>query len=183
MYLLLILFLFYTPIDKACLKRTILKEDFGLFEGIEEWNDTRDILSEVNLRNRLQKDGLRYKMTKTDEELMKDGWVALTPVFNLGPFQLYPPCAISEDERGGWNATSNNKKRRLEKIKAKKKVKEIKKLFAPLQNKWLYKYGYAKFVGDWFYADQLSSDNEDSGGGFNMKKGGYYPDGTYKIPD
>lgn len=101
----------------------------------------------------------------------------------IGSFELYPPCAFSEEERGGWNSTSNNEVRKLEKIKAKKKVKEIQKKFEALEKIWLIKYGYKKFVGDWFYADQLSSDTISSAGGFNMKKGGYYPDGSYKESD
>merc|ERR1719488_434483 len=45
----------------------------------------------------------------------------------------------------------------------------------------LSKYGYKKFVGDWFYADQLSTDESpESSGGFNMQKGGYFPDGKYR---
>lgn len=164
-------------------KKTIINEDFGLFDNIHEWKDTAEILSEITLRNKLQEDGLRYRMTKTDNELLDEGWTTLKPIIKFGSFELYPPCAGSQDERSGWNSTSNNVVRKLEKIKAKNKIKKIKKKFEPLQNIWLYKYGYPKYVGDWFYADQLSSDSQESGGGFNMKKGGYYPDGIYKKPD
>lgn len=183
MQLSLILLLFYNSINRDKIKRTILHEDFGLFDNFKEWEEVDEILSEVNLRNKLQEVGLRYRMTKTDDELENEGWVPLTPLFKIGPFQLIPPCALSQQERGGWNSTSNNEVRKLEKIKAKHKIKEIKKKFYPLQQKWLYKYGYPKYVGDWFYADQLFSDSEQSGGGFSMNKGGYYPDGTYKPPD
>jgi len=183
MQLILILFLFYSSSFKKKFNRTILNEDFGLFDDFKQWNNVKEILSEVNLRNNLQKNGLRYRMTKTDNELVKEGLVPLVPLFKFGAFELYPPCALSEDERGGWNSTSNNEVRKLEKIKAKKKVKQIKKKFEPLQKLWLYKYGYPRYVGDWFYSDQLSSDSKESGGGFNMKKGGYYPNGIYKKSD
>lgn len=183
MQLILILFLFYSSGFKKKINRTILNEDFGLFNNFKEWDNVKEILSEVNLRNTLQKNGLRYRMTKTDNELVQEGYVSLLPIFKFGAFELYPPCALSEDERRGWNSTSNNKVRILEKIKAKKKVKQIKKKFEPLQKLWLYKYGYPKYIGDWFYADQLSSDTKESSGGFNMKKGGYYSDGSYKKPD
>ena len=183
MRLILLLFLFCSSIFKEKTNKTILKEDFGLFDDFSQWNDVKEILSEVNLRNILQEDGLRYRMAKTDNELLKEGAIALVPFFKFGDFELYPPCAISEDERGGWNSTSNNEARKLEKIKAKKKIKQIKTKFKPLQKKWLNKYGYTRYVGEWFYADQLSSDTKESGGGFNMKKGGYYPDGSYKKPD
>ena len=183
MQFILILFLFYSSSFKQKTTRTILNEDFGLFDDFKEWNNVKEILSEVNLRNTLQKNGLRYRMGKTDNELVKEGGVPLVPSFKVGPFELYPPCASSEDERRGWNSTSNNEVRIFEKIKAKQQVKQIKKKFQPLQKLWLYKYGYPKYVGDWFYADQLSSDKKESSGGFNMKKGGYYPDCSYKKPD
>ena len=76
-------------------------------------------------------------MTKTDNELVKEGSGSLVPLFKFGAFELYPPCALSEDERRGWNSTSNNKVRILEKIKAKKKVKQIKKNLNHYKN-----YGY-----------------------------------------
>lgn len=170
----------------VCLrKRVVMGEDFGVFGGNptdvpSEWNDCQEILSERNLRQRLQGDELRYKMTKTDAELVEEGGAPLLPIVKIGAFELYPACGLDLLECIGLTATSNNKARRTEKVKAKEKVKQLREEFAPLQSKWLGKYGYKRFVGDWFYADQLSTDSEESAGGFNMKKGGYYPDGSYR---
>ena len=69
----------------------------------------------------------------------------------------------------------------MEKKKAIEKTRALQQKSGGLQKEGLTKYGYKKFVGDWFYADQLSSDEDDtSKGGFNMQKGGYYPNGMYK---
>merc|ERR1719478_465781 len=139
--------------------KTIVCEDFGLLSGSklgfdDEWGESPDVLSEINLRNYMQSKGLRFKLTKTDAELVAEG---------------------------GEPATTNNAARQEEKKKAIAKTKMMQQKYAGLQKEWLRKYGYKKFVGDWFYADQLSSDeSEDSKGGFNMQKGGYYPDGRYK---
>ena len=43
------------------------------------------------------------------------------------------------------------------------------------------RYGYQKYVpGTWFYADQLSTDDDElkQTSGFRMRKGGFYLDGT-----
>merc|ERR1712185_818899 len=115
-------------------------------------------------------------------ELMEEG---ADPVqkMQLGPFQMWTGFSTSLTEALGFTATSNNEARQLEKKKAIEKTRQLQEKFSGLQKEWLTKYGYKKFVGDWFYADQLSSDSTESSGGFNMKKGGYYPDGRYKQPD
>lgn len=166
-------------------RSVILSEDFRLYDSViaSEWDDTPEILSEVTLRNSLQEKGLRYKMTKTDSELENEYALPIEPILSFGPFKLYPPCAPTLIEQCGFNATSNNEARRNEKRNAKQKVKSLQEKFKPLQSMWLSKYGYKRFVGDWFYADQLSSDTSESSGGFNMKKGGYYPNCLYKPPD
>ena len=181
----IVYFLLVVLYPKLRRQSVILSEDFKLFDSVVEleWNDTSDILSEVSLRNSLQEKGLRYKMTKTDYELVNEDMLPLKPILSFGPFELYPPCAATPNEQCGFNATSNNGARRNEKRKAKDKVKLLQKQFKPLQSLWLSKYGYKRFVGDWFYADQLSSDTPESSGGFNMKKGGYYLDGSYEPPD
>merc|ERR1711918_205036 len=110
-------------------------------------------------------------------ELMEEG---ADPVqkMQLGPFQMWTGFSTSLTEALGFTVTSNNAARQAEKKKAIEKTKMLQQKFAGLQKEWLTKYGYKKFVGDWFYADQLSSDeSEDVSGGFNMQKGGYYPDG------
>jgi len=166
-------------------RSVILSEDFKFVDSSvsSEWADTPAILSEISLRKKLQESGLRYKMTKTDSELNEENQLSLEPLSTIGPFKLYPPCAGSLVECLGFNSTSNNKARRQEKINAKKKIKKLQEKYKPLQSMWLIKYGYKRFVGDWFYADQLSSDTPESSGGFNMKKGGYYPGDIYKPPD
>merc|ERR1712146_451275 len=76
-----------------------------------------------------------------------------------GPFQMMSFTSSSIPEALGFTATSNNAARQEEKKKAIEKTKALQQKFAGLQKEWLTKYGYKKFVGDWFYADQLSTDN------------------------
>ena len=130
----------------------------------------------------MQSKGLRFKLTKTDAELVAEGGEPVTTRMQLGPFQMMSfTFADGILEALGFTATSNNAARQEEKKKAIAKTKMMQQKYAGLQKEWLTKYGYKKFVGDWFYADQLSSDeSDDSKGGFNMQKGGYYPDGRYK---
>jgi len=170
-------------------KRVVVNEDFGLMSGTpvgfdDEHGESPEVLSEINLRNYLGDKGLRFKLTKTDAELEAEGGEAVRPKMKLGPFQLFSPTwSAGPMEALGFTATSNNAARRQEKAKAIAKTLALKEKYADVQKQWLSKYGYKRFVGDWFYADQLSSDDETSTGGFNMKKGGYYPDGTYKKPN
>ena len=130
----------------------------------------------------MQSNGLRFKLTKTDAELVAEGGEPVTTRMQLGPFQMMSfTFADGILEALGFTATSNNAARQEEKRKAIAATKEKQKKYAGLQKEWLTKYGYKKFVGDWFYADQLSSDKDESSkGGFNMQKGGYYPNGMYK---
>ena len=178
-------------------------EDFGLLKGTvfdygREWTKSgmteqqkgslEDCMSEATMEKYMNDNGLRFKMNKTAKE--REGlklFGGLLPEFEVNipllnvDLKVAAPEVESIWEAIGFTATSNNAARQEEKKKAIAKTKMMQQKYAGLQKEWLTKYGYKKFVGDWFYADQLSSDeSEDSKGGFNMQKGGYYPDGRYK---
>jgi hypothetical protein len=169
-------------------------EDFGIFKGTKlSFDDTwegNEAISEVGLERRLNQDGLRYKMNRTGQEADEVGRLMNLPGFTvnlplIGETYLGPPKVASIWEALGFTATSNNEARQEEKKKAIAKAREAKVGVkggegAGLRQKWLDKYGYPRLVGSGgiFYADQLSTDKEPSGG-FNMGKSGV----IWPVPD
>eukprot|EP00545_Synedropsis_sp_CCMP1620_P006125 CAMPEP_0119005624 /NCGR_PEP_ID=MMETSP1176-20130426/1832_1 /TAXON_ID=265551 /ORGANISM="Synedropsis recta cf, Strain CCMP1620" /LENGTH=248 /DNA_ID=CAMNT_0006957457 /DNA_START=72 /DNA_END=818 /DNA_ORIENTATION=- len=162
-------------------------EDFGLFKGTkigfdDLWGDNQ-VISEVGIENTLNKEGLRYRMNKTNKEADEVGRMYDLPGITvnlpiIGETFLGPPKVESIWEALGFTATSNNEARQQEKIKAVEKARTAKKGVlngpgAELRSKWLDQYGYPRLVGSGgiFYADQLSSDKQPMGG-FNMGKSG-----------
>lgn len=166
---------------------SIKMEDFGLLKGTKlGFDDTwagEQVISEVGLENRLNEDGLRYRLNRTQKEGAEVGNLMGLPgvtidVPFLGKTYFGPPKVASIWEALGFTATSNNEARQLEKMKAIEKAKNAKVgvLGGPgqeIRSKWLDKYGYPRLVGSGgiFYADQLSTDKE-AMGGFNMGKSG-----------
>lgn len=163
--------------------------DFGFFKGSkfsfdDEW-EGEEVISEAALEKRLNKDGLRYKMNRTDKEAaavgpLGDGSLP-SITLNLpliGETFLGPPNVESVWEALGFTATSNNDARQQEKLRAIEKARTAKKGVlngpgAKIRAEWLDKYGYPRLVGSGgiFYADQLSTDKVPMGG-FNMGKSG-----------
>ena len=171
----------------ATISSSLKMEDFGLFKGTkfgfdDEWEGV-EAISEVGLEKRLNKDGLRYKMNRTDKEAAEVGPMYNLPGFTvnlplIGETFLGPPNVADIWEALGFTATSNNEARQMEKLKAIEKARTSNKgvLNGPgkeIRGKWLEKYGYPRLVGSGgiFYADQLSTDKEPMGG-FNMGKSG-----------
>ncbi len=162
-------------------------EDFGLFKntgiGFEDIWDGQEVISEVGLENRLNQDGLRYRLNRTQKEAAEVGRLAGLPGFTvnlplIGETYLGPPKVASVWEALGFTATSNNEARQAEKIKAIEKAREATKGVKggkgkEIRSEWLDKYGYPRLVGSGgiFYADQLSTDKQPMGG-FNMGKSG-----------
>jgi hypothetical protein len=163
------------------------RKDFGLLKGTgigfnDLW-DGEEVISEAVLEKYLNKEGLRYRLNRTQKEADEVGTLANLPGFNvnvpfLGEIYLGPPKVESIWEALGFTATSNNEARQNEKIKAIAKAREAKKGVlngpgAEIRKEWLDKYGYPRLVGSGgiFYADQLSTDKE-AMGGFNMGKSG-----------
>jgi len=161
--------------------------DFGLFKGTslsfdDSWEGV-EAISEVGLEKRLNKDGLRYKMNRTDKEAEEVGPMYDLPGFTvnlplIGETYLGPPKVANIWEALGFTATSNNEARQAEKLKAIEKARTSTKGVlngpgAEIRGEWLEKYGYPRLVGSGgiFYADQLSTDKEPMGG-FNMGKSG-----------
>jgi hypothetical protein len=161
--------------------------DFGFMKGTKfdfdkEWQGV-EVISETALEKRLNKDGIRFRMNRTDKEADAVGPMYNLPGFTvnlplIGETYLGPPKVASIWEAIGFTATSNNKARQLEKIKAIEAARNSKKgvLNGPgkeIRAEWLKKYGYPRLVGSGgiFYADQLSTD-EVPMGGFNMGKSG-----------
>ena len=161
--------------------------DFGLFSGTgigfdDLWNGEQCI-SEVGLENRLNQDGLRYRLNRTQKEADEVGRMYDLPGFTvnlplIGETYLGPPKVENIWEALGFTATSNNEARQNEKLKAIEKARTSTKGVlngpgAEIRAKWLEKYGYPRLVGSGgiFYADQLSTDKEPMGG-FNMGKSG-----------
>lgn len=169
-------------------------EDFGLLTGsgvgFDDLWEGEEVICETALERRLNKDGLRFRMNRTPEEADAVGRLPLPGVtLNLpiiGETFLGPPKVASIWEALGFTATSNNAARQAEKKRAVEKCKtatsgvdENQTMFGPggggaeQRKQWLDKYGYPRLVGTGgiFYADQLSTDAEPSGG-FNMGKSG-----------
>eukprot|EP00978_Attheya_sp_CCMP212_P009920 scaffold23673_cov46-Attheya_sp.AAC.1 len=168
--------------------------DFGLFTntgiGFSDLWEGNEVISEVGLENRLNKDGLRYRLNRTAKEADEVGRLEGLPGITvnlpiIGETYIGPPKVASIWEALGFTATSNNAARQNEKIKAIEKARGAKKGVlngpgAEVRGKWLDKYGYPRLVGSGgiFYADQLSTDKEPMGG-FNMGKSGQ----VWPIPD
>mmetsp|Transcript_9098 Transcript_9098/g.11205 ORF Transcript_9098/g.11205 Transcript_9098/m.11205 type:complete len:254 (+) Transcript_9098:105-866(+) len=167
---------------------SIKMEDFGLFKGggaldYSSFWEGEEVISEVGLENRLNKDGLRYRLNRTQKEADEVGRMYDLPGVELnlpliGKTYLGPPKVASIWEALGFTATSNNEARQMEKMKAIEKAKVAPKGVlngpgAEIRKEWLDKYGYPRLVGSGgiFYADQLSTDKEPMGG-FNMGKSG-----------
>jgi hypothetical protein len=161
--------------------------DFGLFKGTkysfdDAW-EGQQCISEVGLEKRLNKDGLRYRLNRTEKEANEVGVLGGLPsktfdVPFLGKVYLGPPKVASIWEALGFTATSNNEARQKEKILAVEAARTNKKGVlngpgAEIRAEWLKKYGYPRLVGTGgiFYADQLSTDKIPMGG-FNMGKSG-----------
>jgi len=175
---------------------TMKMEDFGLLKntgiGFEDLWGGEEVICETALEKRLNQDGLRFRMNRTPEEAEEVGRLGGLPgaTLNLpiiGETYIGPPKVASIWEALGFTATSNNAARQAEKKAAVQKCMTAKEgakgswleaipmeeSGAALRAKWLEKYGYPRLVGSGgiFYADQLSTDAEPSGG-FNMGKSG-----------
>jgi hypothetical protein len=143
-------------------------EDFGFLKnsgiGFDDLWAGEAVISEAALEKTLNKEGLRYKMTKTAQE--REG----LPKFgaDVGPLKALQYESIWEAM--GFTATSNNAARQEEKMKAQANAASDP---TGSRAKYLGKYGYPRLVGTKgiFYADQLSSDKQPMGG-FGMKKSG-----------
>lgn len=162
-------------------------EDFGLFKntgiGFEDLWENNEVISEVGIEKNLNKDGLRYRLNRTEKEAEEVGRMYDLPGFEvnlplIGKTYLGPPKVASIWEALGFTATSNNEARQQEKLKAIGKAREAAKGVKggpgkEIRKEWLDKYGYPRLVGSGgiFYADQLSTDKEPMGG-FNMGKSG-----------
>lgn len=152
---------------------SIKMEDFGLFRGSKSldysgtWEDT-DCISEAKMAKLFSDQGLRYKMSKTEEEESQH-----EPLFGVGP------RVANIWEALGFTATSNNEARQQEKLKAIEKCRTTTKGVqggaggVAVRAAHLEKYGYPRLpgTGGIFYADQLSTDKVPMRG-FNMGKGG-----------
>uniref|UniRef100_A0A7S0TD37 Uncharacterized protein n=1 Tax=Chrysocystis fragilis TaxID=1411660 RepID=A0A7S0TD37_9STRA len=170
--------------------RRIAMEDFGLLKGTpfdfgKEWKG-EDCISETKLETYMNSKGLRYKMNKTEKERAGAKLFDFPEVNFVIPglnvqVKIGAPEYDTIWEALGFTATSNNAARQNEKRKAIKKEKEAEEKYKDVLSFWKDKYGYSKYVpGTWFYADQLSTDEDDlrAMSGFRMRKGGYYLDGT-----
>ena len=158
--------------------------------GFGDLWDGNEVISEVGIEKSLNKDGLRYRLNRTEKEAEEVGRLYDLPGFNvnlpfIGETYLGPPSVESIWEALGFTATSNNEARQQEKLKAIAKDREAKigvrgGKGAEIRKEWLDKYGYPRLVGSGgiFYADQLSSDKEPMGG-FNMGKSGQ----IWPVPD
>merc|ERR1719384_854 len=169
-------------------------EDFGFLKnsgiGFGDLWDGNEVISEVGIEKKLNEDGLRYRLNRTQQEANEEGTMYDLPGFNvnlplIGETYLGPPKVASIWEAIGFTATSNNEARQQEKLKAIEKAREAKKGVkggpgAEIRKSWLDKYGYPRLVGSGgiFYADQLSTDKEPMGG-FNMGKSGQ----IWPVPD
>lgn len=151
--------------------------------GFGDLWDGEECISETALERRLNQDGLRFRMNRTEKEADEVGRLYDLPGFEvnlplIGKTYLGPPKVASIWEAIGFTATSNNEARQNEKIKAIEKARTATKGVlngpgAEIRAKWLEQYGYPRLVGSGgiFYADQLSTDKEPMGG-FNMGKSG-----------
>ena len=157
-------------------------EDFGLLKGTQfdfgkEWTkkgesgpgSLEDCLTEATMETYMNKNGLRYKMNKTDKEregLKLFGGLLPEVKFTVPGLNvdvnIVAPQVESIWEAFGFTATSNNAARVAEKDKAVAKEKaNAEGKYKALLDFWKDKYGYVKYYpGSWFYYDQLSTDDE-----------------------
>ena len=149
---------------------TLRMEDFGIMKntgiGFEDLWGNNPVISERVLEKELNKEGLRYRMNRTEKECEEVG--SLVQDIKIGPIVLKSPRVTTLWEAMGFTATSNNIARQKCKLEAREKAKEDPR---GLRTKHLGKYGYPRLVGTngIFYADQLSSDVEPMDG-FGMGK-------------
>jgi hypothetical protein len=172
---------------KALFHFYLYVKDFGFFKGtrigFDDLWEGNVVISETALEKELNKDGLRYRMNRTEKEADEVGRLQGLPGFTvklplIGETYLGPPKVESIWEALGFTATSNNEARQAEKLKAIENARTASKGVlngpgAEIRKKWLDKYGYPRLVGSGgiFYADQLSTDKVPMGG-FNMGKSG-----------
>mmetsp|Transcript_7558 Transcript_7558/g.22412 ORF Transcript_7558/g.22412 Transcript_7558/m.22412 type:complete len:248 (+) Transcript_7558:62-805(+) len=169
-------------------------EDFGLLKGTQfdfgkGWTkegqrgpgSLEDCMSEATMETYMNKNGLRYKMNKTDKEregLKLFGGLLPEISFNVPGLNVdvnvAAPQVESIWEAMGFTATSNNARRVEEKMKAvEKEKKNAEGKYADIVGYWKEKYGYSKYYpGSWFYYDQLSTDPEEGQGEFNKDRNG-----------
>jgi hypothetical protein len=162
-------------------------KDFGFLKNTkfsfdDEWAG-EVVICETALERKLNEDGLRFRMNRTEKEADEVGPMYNLPGFTvnlplIGETYLGPPKVANIWEALGFTATSNNDARQEEKLKAIEKARNSNKgvLNGPgkeIRAEWLEKYGYPRLVGSGgiFYADQLSTDKKPMGG-FNMGKSG-----------
>ena len=150
----------------------ITMEDFGFLKntgiGFDDlWKDN-PVISERALEKELNKEGIRFRMNRTEKECEEIG--SLWRDIKIGPITLKGPRVLTIWEAFGFTATSNNEARQKCKLEAQANASEDPR---GLRAKHLGKYGYPRLVGTngIFYADQLSTDTEKMGG-FGMNKSG-----------
>merc|ERR1712125_314440 len=111
-------------------------EDFGLFSGsklgFEDIWDGNEVISEVGIEKRLNKDGLRYRLNRTEKEADEVGRLEGLPGFTvnlpiIGETYLGPPKVASIWEAIGFTATSNNERRQQVKLEAIEAARNSKK--------------------------------------------------------
>ena len=150
----------------------ITMEDFGFLKntgiGFDDlWKDN-PVISERALEKELNKEGIRFRMNRTDKECeeIRSLWRDI----KIGPITLKGPHVLTIWEAFGFTATSNNEERQKCKLEAQENASQDPR---GLRAKHLGKYGYPRLVGTngIFYADQLSTDTEKMGG-FGMNKSG-----------
>ena len=150
----------------------ITMEDFGFLKntgiGFDDLWKNNPVISERALEKELNKQGIRFKMNRTEKECQEIE--SLWRDIKIGPITLKGPRVLTIWEAFGFTATSNNEARQKCKLEAQANASEDPR---GLRAKHLGKYGYPRLVGTngIFYADQLSTDTEKMGG-FGMNKSG-----------
>lgn len=153
-------------------RSSLVMEDFGFMKGsklgFEELWGGNPVISEAATEKVLNKEGLRYRLNRTDKEAEEVGPLGFD--IELGPIKLRAPRVASVWEALGFTATSNNEARQAAKMAA---AANAAKDPEGKRTEYLGKYGYPRLVGTKgiFYADQLSTDQKPMGG-FGMKKSG-----------
>ncbi len=160
---------------KTCIKKyysKITMEDFGFLKntgiGFDDlWKDN-PVISERALEKELNKEGIRFKMNRTEKEC--EEIEGLWRDIKIGPIILKGPRVLTIWEALGFTATSNNEARQKCKLDAQENASQDPR---GVRAKYLGKYGYPRLVGTngIFYADQLSTDTQKMGG-FGMNKSG-----------
>ena len=124
----------------------ITMEDFGFLKntgiGFDDlWKDN-PIISERALEKELNKEGIRFRMNRTDKECeeIRSLWRDI----KIGPITLKGPRVLTIWEAFGFTATSNNEARQKCKLEAQANASEDPR---GLRAKHLGKYGYPRLVG------------------------------------